>query len=213
VATIHASEAKENPVPAKSRPRHTPLLLFGRNFFKHPRMLGSVIPSSRFLINQVLEPVDWDKARVLVEFGPGVGTITNQILKRMNPSARLIAIEMNQDFVKYLRESIHDPRFEVVNGSAADIGTVLAERGLASADYVFSGIPFSTMPEEVRASIVQSTADAVSKDGAFVVYQFSPKVRSYLERAFGSVETSFEPLNVPPAQIFVCRPQRNGRHR
>lgn len=199
-------------MPAKSRARHTPLLLFGRNFLKHPRMLGSVIPSSRFLINQVLEPVDWAKARVLVEFGPGVGTITTEILKRMNPSARLIAIEMNQDFVKYLRESIHDPRFEVVNGSAADIGKVLAERGLASADYVFSGIPFSTMPEEVRVSIVQSTADAVSSDGAFVVYQFSPKVRGYLERAFGSVETGFQPLNVPPAQIFVCRPRRNGKH-
>lgn len=199
-------------MPAKSRSRHTPLLLFGRNFFKHPRMLGSVIPSSRFLINQVLEPVDWARARVLVEFGPGVGTITTEILKRMNPSARLIVIEMNQDFVKYLRESIHDPRFEVVNGSAADIGTVLAERGLASADYVFSGIPFSTMPEEVRTSIVQSTADAVSRDGAFVVYQFSPKVRGYLERAFGSVKTSFQPLNVPPAQIFVCRPHRNGKH-
>lgn len=198
-------------MPAKSRPRHLPLLLFGRNFLKHPRMLGSVIPSSRFLINQVLEPVDWVKARVLVEFGPGVGTITTEILKRMSPSARLIVIEMNQDFVKYLRESIHDPRFEVVNGSAADIGAVLAERGLGSADYVFSGIPFSTMPEEVRASIVQSTADAVSRDGAFVVYQFSPKVRGYLERAFASVETGFQPLNVPPAQIFVCRPHRNGK--
>jgi phospholipid N-methyltransferase len=197
-------------VPAKSRPRHQPLLLFGRNFLKHPRMLGSVIPSSRFLINQVLAPVDWNRARVLVEFGPGVGTITTEILKRMGPSARLVVIEMNQDFVRYLRESIHDPRLEVVHGSAADIGRVLAERGLPSADYVFSGIPFSTMPEEVRASIVQSTADAVSADGAFVVYQFSPKVRGYLERAFGSVKTSFEALNVPPAQIFVCRPHHNG---
>ena len=197
-------------MPAKSRSRHTPLLLFGRNFFKHPRMLGSVIPSSRFLIDKVLAPVDWARARVLVEFGPGVGTITTEILKRMGPSARLIVIEMNQDFVKYLRESIHDSRFEVVHGSAADIGKVLAERGLGSADYVFSGIPFSTMPEEVRVSIVQSTADAVSRDGAFVVYQFSPKVRGYLERAFASVKTGFEPLNVPPAQIFVCRPHPNG---
>ncbi|HEX6037507.1 class I SAM-dependent methyltransferase [Longimicrobium sp.] len=200
-------------MPSKSRSRHNPVLLFGRNFLKHPRMLGSVIPSSRFLIQQVLAPVDWNRARVLVEFGPGVGTITKDILKKMHPQARLIAIEMNQDFVGYLRETIHDPRFEVVNGSAADIGTVLADRGLGSADYVFSGIPFSTMPEDVRVSIVQSTADAVSKDGAFVVYQFSPKVRSYLERAFASVDVGFQALNVPPAQVFVCRPHRNGNGR
>ncbi len=198
-------------MPAQSRSRHKPLLLFGRNFLKHPRMLGSVIPSSRFLIDKVLAPVDWARARVLVEFGPGVGTITTQILKRMGPGARLLAIEMNKDFVQYLRESIHDPRLEVVHGSAADIGTLLAERGLGSADYVFSGIPFSTMPEDVRVGIVKSTADAVSRDGAFVVYQFSPKVRGYLERAFASVKTGFEPLNVPPAQIFVCRPHPRGK--
>ena len=198
-------------MPAKSRSRHKPILLFGRNFLKHPRMLGSVIPSSRFLIDKVLAPVDWNRARVLVEFGPGVGTITHHILKRMHPSARLIVMEMNQDFVEYLQDTIQDPRLEVFSGSAADIGKVLAERGLGKADYVFSGIPFSTMPEEVRTSIVQSTADATSPDGAFVVYQFSPKVRGYLERAFASVKTGFEALNVPPAQIFVCRPHRNGR--
>lgn len=198
-------------MPAKGRSRHKPILLFGRNFLKHPRMLGSVIPSSRFLIDKVLAPVDWNRARVLVEFGPGVGTITTHILKRMHPSARLIVMEMNQDFVQYLRDTIHDPRLEVFSGSAADIGKVLAERGLGKADYVFSGIPFSTMPEEVRTSIVQSTADATSPDGAFVVYQFSPKVRGYLERAFASVTAGFEALNVPPAQIFVCRPHRNGK--
>lgn len=197
-------------MPAKSRSRHKPILLFGRNFLKHPRMLGSVIPSSRFLIDKVLAPVDWNRARVLVEFGPGVGTITHHILKRMHPSARLIVMEMNQDFVTYLRDTIQDPRLEVFSGSAADIGKVLAERGLGKADYVFSGIPFSTMPEEVRTSIVRSTAEATSPDGAFVVYQFSPKVRGYLERAFASVTTGFEALNVPPAQIFVCRPHRNG---
>ena len=74
--------------------------LFIRNFFRHPRMLGSIIPSSRFLIKQLLEPIDWDKARVIVEYGPGVGGITAEILRRMRPDARLIAIEMNPDFVQ-----------------------------------------------------------------------------------------------------------------
>ena len=29
-------------------------LLFARNFFRHPRMLGSIVPSSRFLIRELL---------------------------------------------------------------------------------------------------------------------------------------------------------------
>src|SRR5579864_3316760 len=89
-------------------------LLFARNFFRHPRMLGSIIPSSRFLIKQLLQPIDWQQAQVIVEYGPGVGGITAEILRRMRPDAALIAIEMNPDFVTYLTGSISDARLKVV---------------------------------------------------------------------------------------------------
>ena len=56
-----------------AHPRREQLLLFARNFLKHPRMLGSLIPSSRFLIDEVLQAVDWANARVIVEYGPGGG--------------------------------------------------------------------------------------------------------------------------------------------
>src|SRR6476661_3144338 len=49
-------------------------LLFARNFLQHPMMLGSLIPSSRFLISRLLSKVDWSRARTIVEYGPGVGT-------------------------------------------------------------------------------------------------------------------------------------------
>ncbi len=185
--------------------RQHPILLFSRNFIKHPKMLGSVIPSSRFLIEQVLKQVDWDRARVFVEYGPGVGTITRHVLKRMHRDAQVVVLETNADFVDYLRGAIPDPRLHVVHGSAADVERVLQERGLGKADYAISGIPFSTMPAEVRESIVVSTHGALRPGGAFLVYQFSSKVRADLERVFASLHTSFEPLNVPPAHVFVAR--------
>lgn len=190
--------------------RQHPILLFSRNFIKHPKMLGSVIPSSRFLIEQVLKPVDWDRARVFVEYGPGVGTITRHVLARMHRDARMVVVETNKDFVEYLRAAIPDARLDVVHGSAADVSAVLEERGLGQADYAISGIPFSTMPSEVRESIVRSTRQALRPGGAFLVYQFSSKVRADLEREFDSLQASFEPLNVPPAHIFVSRVAANG---
>mgnify|MGYP003293768208 CR=1 FL=1 len=48
-------------------------------------MLGSLIPSSRFLVNHVLAEVDWQRARVFLEYGPGVGTFTGEILRRLKP--------------------------------------------------------------------------------------------------------------------------------
>ena len=192
--------------------RQHPILLFSRNFIKHPRMLGSVIPSSRFLIQQVLKRVDWDRARVFVEYGPGVGTITRHVLKRMHRDAQVLVLETNADFVDYLRGAIPDPRLHVVHGSAADVERVLQEKGMGKADYAISGIPFSTMPSELREQIVQSTHDALRPGGAFLVYQFSSKVRADLERIFDTLQTSFEPLNVPPAHVFVAGVSMNGNN-
>src|SRR5262245_13274106 len=58
---------------AAPRSRTTEKRLFASNFLRHPFMLGSIIPSSRHLVNRVLEPIDWATARVIVEYGPGVG--------------------------------------------------------------------------------------------------------------------------------------------
>jgi phospholipid N-methyltransferase len=190
---------------AISLPRRAQLALFARNFLKHPRMLGSVIPSSRFLIRQVLRQVDWEQARVIVEYGPGVGTFTTEILARMRPDARLVVFETNEDFVQFLRSAISDPRLIVLHESAAEIGAVLSRHGLDQADYVISGIPFSTMPAAVRSSILRATREALRPGGAFLVYQFSGSVLTHLRREFGHVEHGFEPRNVLPARWFKCQ--------
>lgn len=190
----------ESPAPV------APLLLFARNFLRHPRMLGSVIPSSRFLIDSLLARVDWQRARVIVEYGPGIGTFTAKILRRMRPDAQLIAIETNEEFVRFLRRTYPTRQLTVLHDSAANVGRILAQLGHASADYVVSGIPFSTMPAHVRESILHATHAALASGGEFLVYQFSSRVRADLERIFGRVESGFEPLNVLPAQLFFCAP-------
>ena len=108
-------------------------------------MLGSLIPSSRFLVEQLLRDVRWSEARVIVEYGPGVGTISGEILKRMRSDATLVVFEINDEFVDMLSRRFGDPRLRVVHRSAAEVVPVLRELGLGQADYVISGIPFSIM--------------------------------------------------------------------
>jgi phospholipid N-methyltransferase len=182
------------------------MLLFARNFFRHPRMLGSIVPSSRFLIKQLLEPINWSRARVIVEYGPGVGGITAEVLRRMRADGALIAIEMNPDFVSYLRASIKDPRLQIVEGSADSVDEILRRFGYTRADYIISGIPFSTIPAPVRESILRKTCAVLEPGGAFLVYQFSTRVLQDLKRIFGYVGRKFEPLNVLPAHLFICQP-------
>lgn len=200
----------------KSRPMlNGQRLLFARTFFRHPIMLGSVIPSSRFLIREVLDRIDWSRARVIVEYGPGVGTITGEILERMRPDATLLAIEMNPEFVQYLREAYPDERVRIVQRSAAEVRAVLREHGFEQADYIVSGIPFSTLPATDRERILRDTKSVLAPGGSFLVYQFSSRVLADLKRIFGSVERGFQPLNILPAHLFFCTqpaaaPELNG---
>jgi phospholipid N-methyltransferase len=178
-------------------------------------MLGSLIPSSRFLVNRLLDQVDWSRAGTIVEYGPGVGTFTAEILRRLPPDANLLAIDTNRDFARFLTRAFRDDRLHVIEGSAAEAQKNLRERGLGRADYVISGIPYSTMDPEVRAKILRTTHDLLQQDGAFLVYQFTRAVLPCLRQVFPHVQQEFEPRNIMPARLFYCRrsPERraNGR--
>ena len=171
-------------------------------------MVGSVIPSSRVLIDRMLGPVDWETTRLFVEYGPGVGTFTRPVLERLAPDARLVTIDTNPDFTRYLKQSIDDPRLIAVTGSAADVEKILAERNLGQADYVLSGLPFSTLPPGVGDQIAEATANVIRPGGAFLVYQFSPKVLDFIKPHFEHIDRGFEWINVPPATLFWA--YRNG---
>jgi phospholipid N-methyltransferase len=187
-----------------NRVRSGDVLLFARNFFRHPRMLGSIIPSSRFLIRQLLQPIDWTAARVIVEYGPGVGNITAEILARMQPDALLIAIETNAEFVRFLRASFPDKRLCVMEGSAESVDEILHRLGHTQADYIISGIPLGTFSADLRDRILRKTSGALAPGGSFLVYQFTTRALPDLQRIFHYVKRKFEPLNILPAHLFFC---------
>ena len=190
--------------------KHHSRLLFAREFLKHPILLGSMVPSSRFLVDRLLRQVDWPATRVLVEYGPGVGTFTAEILRRLRPDATLVAIEASPEFVRDLRRSYSDRRLAIVYNSAAEVRGILDALELQSADVIVSGIPFSTIRSQERERILRQSKLALRPGGRFLAYQFSGKLRADLERVFGPVERDLEPLNVLPARIFSAINNHNG---
>lgn len=189
---------------AGARSRAGERLLFARNFLRHPHMLGSIVPSSRFLVNSVLESVDWSRARVIVEYGPGVGTFTAEILRRMRRDARLVAIETSLDFVRFMGSALPDSRLRAEHGSADDVQRILHHHGLRRADYIVSGIPLGSMPASLQSAISVASRDMLEEDGKFLVYQFTSRVLPVLRQTFRDVTRRFELRNFPPAQLFEC---------
>jgi phospholipid N-methyltransferase len=179
-------------------------LLFAKNFLQHPAMLGSMIPSSRFLVDRLLGKIDWEQAHTIVEFGPGVGTITGSILARMHPAARLVVFEMNEDFVGFLARNYPDSRLHLVHGSAERVHRELDRLKLNGADYIISGIPFTTMPVDLRESIMRESRAALNPGGAVLVYQFTRAVLPCLRAHFSQIDQDFEFRNILPARLFYC---------
>lgn len=186
-------------------------LAFFLGFIRNPELVGSVIPSSRFLERRIIETGDVAHAKVVVELGPGTGGTTRAILEALPPEGRLLAIEIDPKFADRLRREA-DPRLLVYTGSAADIQTALDAYGLPGADVVFSGIPFSTMPRELGLSILESVWASLAPGGRFVAYQFRDRVAVLGRKLFGRPEVEMEVLNIPPTRVFHWRKPaaRNG---
>ncbi len=181
---------------------HDPRVQFFRGFLKRPKEVGSIIPSSRFLERRVVRATGVDRARTVVELGPGTGGTTRALLRAMRPDATLLAIEINPRFVRMLENDIPDPRLRVHRGSAAEIDEALRAHELAAPDVVVSGIPFSTMPRELGSSIVDAAHEALGPGGRFVAYQVRDRVETLGSEVFGPAAVQTELLNVPPMRVY-----------
>lgn len=184
----------------------TDAMVFARMFLKNPAMLGSVWPSSDSLCSHLMGLVDWTETRYVVEYGPGVGTITRHILRNLRHDGVLIAIEKNPELAEHLHKRFRgrDARLNIVHGSAADVRTILTQHGIGTGDCIVAGIPFSLLaPREVQ-SILTSTRASLRPQGKLLVYQFSNAIEPALKKHFKVVHRGREMRNFLPARTYVA---------
>jgi phosphatidylethanolamine/phosphatidyl-N-methylethanolamine N-methyltransferase len=177
-------------------------IAFLRGFLERPKEVGSIIPSSRWMERRITRTAEIATANLVIELGPGTGGTTKALLRAMAPGARLLAIEINPGFCDLLRETIDDPRLIVHQGSAAEIPEALAKHDLEAPDVVLSGIPFSTMPQALGLSILQSVRETLAPGGRFVAYQFRDVVHTLGKRVFGPASVQVELFNMPPMRVY-----------
>lgn len=176
--------------------------VFFKGFIKHPVMVGSIIPSSKSTVEKMLAPVKWDECDLFVEYGPGVGTFCAPVLEKLKPDATLLVIDLNADFIEYLQRTIVDSRFIAVHGSAADVNEIIKGCGYDKANYILSGLPFSTLPGDLGDVIARETGKAIKSGGAFLVYQFRAKARDFMTPYFDKIDNGFSSWNILPCHLF-----------
>lgn len=183
-------------------------LKFLQGFLKRPQQVGSVIPSSRYLERRVLERAGVERARTVVELGPGTGGTTRAILRALPREGRLLCVELNPDFVRVLKTN-PDPRLLVHEGGAQDLAEILASYDLPAPETVISGIPFSTMSTALGLSIVETVRGVLAPGGCFVAYQVRGRVGELGREVFGPARIRLELRNLPPMRVY--RWEKEGR--
>lgn len=177
-------------------------LRFLRAFAANPRQVGAILPTSRLAVRDMLDMADVPGASLVVELGAGTGSQTAEILARMGPDARLVALEIDPRLAQLLADRFDDPRLRVVRDSAENLVDHLGEE---RADVLVCALPFTSLEARLRRRILESLPGTLAPGGVALVIQYSPLIQSELRRLFGSVRRRISPLNVPPAFLFACR--------
>jgi phospholipid N-methyltransferase len=175
-----------------------------RRFLARPLQVAYVLPSSKGLVRRVLDKMDFDKARVFVEFGAGEGCYTRELAKRLAPDAKLLAFELDNHLADHLREQFRDDdRVLIYNQDAASFREELHKLGFTEADYVVSGIPFSYLEPKKKKEILRAVHEGLTPDGQFLVYQVTPELKAHT-KMFAAHEVEYFLASIPPMFIVAC---------
>jgi len=179
--------------------------LFAKEAMASIKNIGAIAPSSRFLANNILRHIDFAENQVVLEFGPGNGVITKQILKQMPSSSRLISLEINAPFLSYCENKFsHYNNFEIYNHCAIEFDSLLKSLSISKIDHLISSLPLSILSNKDLDVLFEKIPSYLIANGSFVQYQYSLNKYRFLKNIFDNVRLDFTLGNLPPAFIYKC---------
>lgn len=176
---------------------------FFRESIKNIKTTGTIIRSSRYLCKTMIRPVDFQKAKCIVELGAGDGVVTQHILDEMKSDAILFSFEILETMYDRLTK-IEDSRFYPIKGSAENIIQHLKTFNFEQTDYVVSALPMVAFPDDLTNRILEEIKTSLKPGGKYIQINYSLLKRKKYKEVFGNVKVHFSPLNIPPAFVFIC---------
>ena len=202
--------------------RRSDLRLFLSESIKSFSATASLVPSSKYLAAALVRSIDFEKASAIVDLGVGTGAISSEIIRRMNPNAKLYALDINPRFVSHVQAKINDPRFVPLVGSAEDLPQILQQHGVQQVNAIVSSLGLTNMGDKLRTAIVRQAISQLAPGGLLSQFQYLHAAgepnwfkkiglvrfseERFLRKHFGRVSTEKVLRNFPPAMVFTCWP-------
>jgi phosphatidylethanolamine/phosphatidyl-N-methylethanolamine N-methyltransferase len=188
-----------------------PAVSFLKEFVTKPQEIGAIAPSSPALARAMVASIDWSAVDVVVEYGPGLGPITAEILKRAE-GKEFFAIELNETNAELF--SARFPGVALYRDSVANVVRIAAAHGVDRVDCVVSGLPWANFSDSVQDELLDAMFEVLPASGQFTTFAYmhglalpgGRRFREKLRKRFRMVErTSVVWRNTPPAVVYHCR--------
>ena len=150
---------------------------FLRGYFREPRVVGAIAPSSRMLAMAVSEPYRRYRrpARVL-EVGAGTGAVTRYLGPILKSTDELDICEIRRDFADIIeRDVLGQPEFipAVESGRVRLLCQPAQEISTdGQYDFVISGLPFTAFDLEDVSDIFDVIRGCLRPNGVFSYYEY-----------------------------------------
>jgi phospholipid N-methyltransferase len=200
-------------------------LAFLKQSFKNFRTTGALAPSGIFLARALAKslpaklPVDYK----VLEVGPGTGSVTDEIIRRMNGTGTLELWEISPEFCDVLRKRLtKDERWtRMASRVSVHQGDVRTLKIQGHYDAIVSGLPFNNFePHEVQGFLEHFRA-LLKPQGLLAWFEYvairklqSPFVSKERRQRLAGVrdvtrsfarahqfKQAIVPINFPPARV------------
>lgn len=174
--------------------------VFLRQWASAPRSIGAIAPSSPMLAASMAALVP-EGPGLIIELGPGTGSVTRALLNRGIAPQDLILVEHSPEFCRSL--SCRFPQLTILNGDAARLRELLPpELARQPVKAVVSSLPLVSLPEESRTAIIAQMRSCIAQHGVIIQYTYALWKPSILQQTGCMRDSSRITLcNLPPARI------------
>jgi phospholipid N-methyltransferase len=134
------------------------------------------LPSSRFLARALVRPLSGPRppCRIL-EVGPGTGSVTREIARRMQFGDRLDAVEINADFAAVVERRVRQERafarcrdqIEIIHAAVQEL------LGKSVYDFIVSGLPLNNFPAHQVREIFATYNRLLKPGGTLTFYEYT----------------------------------------
>ena len=148
---------------------------FFREFRRHVRNTGALVPSSRFLARALVSELRQPRGpgRIL-EVGPGTGSVTREICRHLLPGDRLDAVEVNGRFIALLERRFDQEglfrrcldQVELIHAAVEDLV------GVATYDFIVSGLPLNNFSVAQVREIFKAYNRLLRPGGTLTYYEY-----------------------------------------